>query len=95
MEGNHNPSDFFQDMHMSNWDYSSHNQMVEDYVNFLCAEAVLKAMALTDIQMATSEDVTLQCLSDIICNQPHILLLLASHLQNYSSAGKYVTSYLT
>jgi transposase InsO family protein len=68
MEGNHNPSDFLS-RHVSNRDDSLHDKMAEDYVNFLCTEAVPKAMTLTEIQTSTSEDVTLQCLIDIIRNQ--------------------------
>ena len=68
MEGNHNPSDFLS-RHASNRDESLHDKMAEDYVNFLCTEAVPKAMTLTEIQTATSEDVTLQRLIDIIRNQ--------------------------
>ena len=68
MEGNHNLLDFLS-RHASNRDESLHEKMAEDYVNFLCMEAVPKAVTLTEIQTATSEDVTLQCLIDIIRNQ--------------------------
>lgn len=41
--------------------------MAEDYVNFLTNHAVPKAMSLSEIQLATKSDKTLQCLAEAIC----------------------------
>ena len=68
IEGNHNPSDFLS-RHSANKDETTHSKMAEEYVNFLSAAAVPKAMTLEEIKKATSEDITLQHLADIIRQQ--------------------------
>ena len=60
-EGSQNPSDFLSR-------HSSLNDtLAEEYVNFLALAAVPKAMTLAEIQEATAQDITMQCLANLIC----------------------------
>lgn len=41
---------------------------MEEYVNFLSVNAVPKAMTLQEIQQATTQDKTLQCVAHLVRN---------------------------
>ena len=58
-KGQHNPSDFLSRHPVAEHTSSFENPAVE-YVNFLCTNAVPKAMSLSEIQAATQKDATLQ-----------------------------------
>ena len=67
-EGSRNPSDFLS-RHSGSNDDSRQGALAEEYVNFIAAAAVPKAMTLPEIQEATTRDVTLQCVAELIRNQ--------------------------
>ena len=67
-EGSRNPSDFLS-RHPGSNDDSRQGALAEEYVNFIAAAAVPKAMTLPEIQEATTRDVTLQCVAELIRNQ--------------------------
>ena len=60
-KGNENPSDYLS-RHTSLVGDNKQTTMAEEYVNLLTSSAVPKAMTLQEIQQATTEDATLQCL---------------------------------
>ena len=60
-----NPSDFLS-RHPNSSEMETHEEMAEDYVNFLTTHAVPKAMFLAEIQEATKADNTLQSLTEMI-----------------------------
>ena len=64
-KGSSNPSDFLS-RHPLMTEDDSHGKLAEDYVCFLTSHAVPKAMTLVEIQRATAEDSTLQCLVDVL-----------------------------
>ena len=64
-KGSSNPSDFLS-RHPLKTEDDSHGKLAEDYVCFLTSHAVPKAMTLVEIQRATAEDSTLQCLVDVL-----------------------------
>ena len=64
-KGSSNPSDFLS-RHPLTTEDDSHGKLAEDYVCFLTLHAVPKAMTLVEIQRATAEDSTLQCLVDVL-----------------------------
>ena len=66
-KGSENPSDYLS-RHTSSISGEKQITMAEEYVNFLVSHAVPKAMTLEEIQQATAEDVTLQCLVHLIQN---------------------------
>jgi len=59
--GSDNPSDYLS-RHTNLISSDQQDKMAEQYVNFVTSFAVPKAMTLPEIQQATTEDVTLQCL---------------------------------
>ena len=67
-EGSQNPSDFLS-RHSSLNDDNKQGTLAEEYVNFLASAAVPKAMTLAEIQEATAQDVTMQCLANLIRTQ--------------------------
>ena len=67
-EGSQNPSDFLS-RHSSLNDDDKQGTLAEEYVNFLTSAAVPKAMTLAEIQEATAQDVTMQCLANLIRTQ--------------------------
>ena len=67
-EGSQNPSDFLS-RHSSLKENDKQGTLAEEYVNFLASAAVPKAMTLAKIQEATAQDVTMQCLANLIRTQ--------------------------
>ena len=67
-EGSQNPSDFLS-RHSSLKENDEQGTLAKEYVNFLASAAVPKAMTLAKIQEATAQDVTMQCLANLICAQ--------------------------
>ena len=65
--GVHNPSDYLSRHAIPGEERES--SLAEEYVHFLSANAVPKAMTLDEIQRATKQDKTLQCVSWLIRNQ--------------------------
>jgi len=64
-KGTLNPSDFLS-RHPSQCDSAKPDTIADEYVKFIINHAVPKAMTLSEIQQATKEDNTLQCLMDVI-----------------------------
>jgi transposase InsO family protein len=64
-KGEDNPSDFLS-RHPSQDTSRRDEKRAEEYVNFISSHAVPKAMALEDIQQATTADATLQKLAELI-----------------------------
>ena len=67
-EGSQNPSDFLSRHSSLNVD-DKQDTLAEEYVNFLALAAVSKAMTLAEIQEATAQDITMQCLANLIRTQ--------------------------
>ena len=67
-EGSQNPSDFLSRHSSLNAD-DKQDTLAEEYVNFLALAAVPKAMTLAEIQEATAQDITMQCLANLIRTQ--------------------------
>ena len=67
MQGSHNPSDFLS--RHSIQEAARPRCLAEEYVCFLAANAVPKAMTLEEIKSAVKEDKTLQCVSWLVKNQ--------------------------
>ena len=65
MKGENNPSDFLS-RYPGQETSNKEEKMAEEYVKFLSAHAVPKAMSLEDIHLATKADATLQKLAEII-----------------------------
>ena len=66
-KGSQNPSDFLSRHATSSEERQ--RTLAEEYVCFLAANAVPKAMTLDEIQLATKQDKTLQCVSWLIRSQ--------------------------
>ena len=66
-QGSQNPSDYLS-RHVTHRE-ERRTSLAEEYVHFLEANAVPKAMNLYEIQSATRQDKTLQCVSWLIRNQ--------------------------
>ena len=66
-QGSQNPSDYLS-RHVTHGE-ERRTSLAEEYVHFLAANAVPKAMNLNEIQSATRQDKTLQCVSWLIRNQ--------------------------
>ena len=67
-KGNKNPSDYLS-RHTSLVGNNKQSTMAEEYVNLLTSSAVPKAMTLQEIQQATTEDATMQCLMHLTRTQ--------------------------
>ena len=65
-KGKQNPSDFLS-RHPHSSEPKKQETMAEDYINFLSGHAAPKAMTLSEIQIATRADQTLQQLAKMIC----------------------------
>ena len=63
-----NLSDFLS-RHSSLEENDKQGTLAEEYVNFLASAAVPKAMTLAEIQEATAQDITMQCLAYLIPTQ--------------------------
>ena len=64
--GSQNPSDFLSRHSIPR---EERKLLAEEYVNFLASNAVPKAMTLPEVQLATKQDKTLQCVSWLIQSQ--------------------------
>ena len=65
-QGSQNPSDFLSRHSIPR---EERKLLAEEYVNFLASNAVPKAMTLSEVQLATQHDKTLQCIFWLIQNQ--------------------------
>ena len=64
-EGSQNLSDFLSRHSSLNAD-DKQDALAEEYVNFLALATVPKAITLAEIQEATAQDITMQCLVNLI-----------------------------
>ena len=64
-KGSNNPSDFLS-RHPSQETCQLQEKIATRYVNFISQHAVPKAMSLSEIEIATKEDVTLQKVADLV-----------------------------
>ncbi len=67
IEGTQNPSDYLS--RHSSINETRQSSLAEEYVNFLSSHAVPKAMTLDEIQRATVQDRTLQCVTHLVRTQ--------------------------
>ena len=65
-QGSQNPSDYLSRHSIPR---EERRLLAEEYVNFLASNAVPKAMTLPEVQLATKQDKTLQCVFWLIQSQ--------------------------